>query len=555
MPTIKFSVKDLQNLVGSKLHLERIKQLLAYCKAEVGSYDKTSDEISADFADTNLPYLWSTEGISRLLKGVIGKEKGIPRVSIKNSNYDVIVDDSVSAIRPYIVAFAARGKKVDNYLIKQLIQLQEKLCESFGRRRKKVAIGIYRLNNINFPVHYKAASPESVAFVPLDFKKAMTLAEILQTHPKGKEYGWILNGLKRYPILMDAENKVLSFPPIINSATSGKIDIGDSDLFFEATGTDLKSLHLAANIFAYALHDRGFEISSVNIQYKNGTIKTPLLKTEKIKINENDVEKLLGLSLKKGDIKSLLEKARYDVQGDSVEIPSYRGDILHRVDVIEDIGIQHGYDKIKGISLYEYSPGRTFEIIKFVNDARELMIGQGYQEIMSPILCNMDLLYSKMNLKDFGTIEIENPMSETFSCVRTWLIPLLMDVLSKNKHVDYPQKIFEEGIVTIKKGVAVVDYERIAAVAAHNNANFTEIKQALDYLLRLFGIPYSIRETGHDSFILGRVGRVSVNGKDIAFIGEISPNVLRNFNMIVPVAAFELNLTALYEAVKRFRKL
>ncbi len=551
MPTIKFSLKDLQALLNKKITIEELENLLRYCKGEVGSYDKAADEVTAEFADTNLPYLWSTEGIARLLKGVIGKEKGIPKIDVKKSNYDVIVDDSVSNIRPYIVSFAAKNKKVDDYLIKQMIQLQEKLCENFGRRRQKIAIGIYRLKKIKFPVYYKATDPESIQFVPLDFRRSLTQQEILETHPKGKEYAWILKGMKKYPILVDSENNVLSFPPIINSAETGKIEEGDSDLFFEATGTDLKALNLAANIFAYALYDRGFDIYSVNVKYKNSKMITPELKNEKMKIKKEDVEKLLGLVFTDVQIKHLLEKSRYGFSNSVVEIPSYRGDILHGVDLIEDIGIMYGYENIKGRALTDYTTGRTFEIVKFINNIRDLVVGLGYQEIMSPILSNKENLYNKMNIKDFGTIEIANPMSETFSCLRSWLIPILMDVLSKNKHVDYPQKIFEEGLVTVKKDNKAVDYERLAIVSAHKDANFTELKQILDYLMNLNNIKYQIEEIKHESFIEGRVGRVSVNGKNIAFIGEINPVVLKNFNLTVPVAALEINLSDLFEIIRK----
>ncbi|MFC1728507.1 phenylalanine--tRNA ligase subunit beta [Nanoarchaeota archaeon] len=550
MPTINFSTKEASELLGKNISIDDIHKLIPYCKGEVDNYNKAEDKITVDFGDTNLPYLWSTEGVARLLNGVIGKEKGIPKINIKKSDYKIIVDGSVSTVRPYVVSFVAKGKKASNYMIKQMIQLQEKLCESFGRRRQKVAVGIYRLENIKFPIHYKATSPESTEFVPIGYNRAMTQGEILEEHPKGKEYAGILKGAKKYPLLVDSENKVLSFPPIINSAETGEIKEGDSELFFEATGTDLKALNLAANIFAYALADRGFDILSVDVKYGNKTLTTPELKTEKIKLDPNEVEKVLGLGLNWADIKKLLEKARYNVSGNVVEVPSYRGDILHSVDLIEDIAIMYGYDKIKGLPLTEYSVGRTSPITKFIDNIREIVVGQGYQEVVSPILSNKNILFEKMNVKEFGLVEIANPMSETFSCVRNWITPVLMELLSKNRHVDYAQKIFEQGLVTVKKGNVLVDYERIAVVSAHNNSDFTEIKQVLDYLMRLIGADYTIKETKHDSFIAGRVGRVSVKGKDVAYIGEINPIVLRNFDLTVPASGFELNLTELFEVLK-----
>lgn len=547
MPTITFSLKDLQNLVGKKLSVEEVAEFAHYGKGDFEGYDKETDELKIDFGDTNLPYLWSVEGFARLIKLILGKEKGIPKLKIDKGSYKVIVDSSVNKVRPYVAAFVAKGHKIDDYLIKQIIQLQEKLCENYGRRRQKIAIGVYQYGKIKFPVHYKATNPESVKFIPLDFKKEMTQKEILEEHPKGRDYAWILEDCKKYPILVDNNDEVLSFPPVINSATTGKVEEGDDELFFEVTGTELDAVLLAANIFAQALYDRGFKIYSVDIKYVDKKITTPLLFNETIKVDKEEIKKLTGLDLKDVELKKLLEKAGYDLSKGKVMIPHYRKDILHPVDVIEDIAIMYGYDKIKEEPLERYTVGSTSKVVELIDKVRDIIIGLGYQEIMSPILTNKQTLYNNLNVKDFGTIEIENFMSETYSVVRSWLLPLLMDVLSKNKHVEYPQKIFEQGLVSVKKGSDIIDYERLAVVSANEKADYTEIKQVLDYLLRMLNIEYTIEEVLHDSFIKGRVGRVVVNGKKVAFIGEINPKILVNFGIEVPVVGFELNLTEMFE--------
>lgn len=548
MPTINFSLKDLQNLVGKKLTIEEVSKLAEYGKGSFEGYNKEEDEVSIEFGDTNLPYLWSVEGVARLFKGILNIQKGIPKIEIKKGPYKVIVDKSVSQIRPYIAAFVAKAHKVDDYLIKQMVQLQEKLCESYGRRRLKVAIGVYSYDKIKFPVHYKATDPESIKFTPLEFKKEMTQQEILEEHPKGREYSWILKDRKKYPILVDAKNEVLSFPPIINSNFTGKVTEGEEHLFIEATGIELEPLLLCMNIMAYAFYERGFEIYSVDIDYENKKITSPLLFNDKIKITNEQIKSLLGLDLKNAEIKRLLEKAQYNVTS-NIQIPPYRKDILHPYDVIEDIGIMYGYNNIKEQPLTSYTIGETNEIVKFRNKVRELLIGLEFQEVLSPILTNKKILYNKMNIKDFGTIELTNFMSETYSCLRTWILPLLIDFLSKNKHVEYPQKAFEQGMVTVKKGNDVIDYERIAVISANEKADYTEIRQVLDYILRSLNIEYTIEEVDHDSFIPGRVGRVVVNNKKIAYIGEINPKILSKNSIEVPVVGLELNLTDLFESI------
>ncbi len=546
MPTITFSLKDLQNLVGKKLTIEEVQELAHYGKGDFESYDKETDEIKIDFGDTNLPYLWSIEGFARLIRGILGIQKGVPQIKIDKGDYEVIVDKSILKYRPYIACFAAKGNKIDDYLIKQLVQLQEKFCETYGRKRQKVSIGLYSYKRLAFPVHYRAVEPLSVEFVPLEFKAKMNLKEILTEHPKGQEYGWILEGFEKYPLLIDSRNEVMSFVPIINSNFTGKLEIGDENLFFEATGTDEEAVLLAADIFAYALYDRGFQIYSTEVKYPNKKITTPSLSNEIMAIKNEQIKHLFGLELDENEIKHLLEKGQYNFKNYKVEIPPYRKDILHPYDIIEDIGIMYGYNKIKESPLKTYTIGSTSKLNEFIDKVREIVVGLGYQEVMSPILTNKDFLYKKMNIEDLGTIEIEDYMSETYSVVRSWVLPNLIEVFSKNKHVEFPQKIFEEGLVSLRKGDKIIEYNRITIASSHENANYTEIRQVLDYILKCFGLHCDIEDVEHSSFIDGRCGRAIVKGKKLAYLGEINPEVLIRWGLEMPVAALELNLSELF---------
>ncbi len=523
-----------------------LPELAHYCKGEFESYDKAADDVTFNLDDTNLPCLWSAEGIARLLRGVFGMQKGIPKIKVSKGNYEILVDQSVSSVRPFIAGFIAKGKKIDGYLLKQLVQLQEKLCESYGRKRRKVSIGLYSYRRIKFPVHYKAVNPESVSFIPLGMKDNLTLSEILDEHPKGRDYSFILKNAKKYPILQDSKGEVLSFPPIINSNYLGKIEVNDSDIFFEVTGNDQEAVHLATNVFAYAMHDRGFSIYSAAIKYGNRKEETPFLKTQKIRITREQVRQLLGLDMKDSQIKSLVEKAGFSFSNYSVEIPPYRADIMHPFDVIEDIAIMFGFSNIPPLELESYTIGQKLPIIDFADKIRELVIGLGYQEVMSPILSNKAALYQKMNSPDTGTVEIESYMSELFSVVRSWLTPLCMEVLSKNKHVDYPQRIFEQGLATERRGSQIEDYEKIAIVSAHSTADFTEAKQVLEHLMRQLDIKFELKESDMPSFIPGRCASIIVKGKTMGFLGEINPAVLSSWGLEMPAVAVELNLSGLY---------
>jgi len=550
MPTIAFTLEDLNKLVGKNLTIPEITSLLEYGKGELESYDEETDTITVSLDDTNLPYLWSPEGVARLFKNILGMQKGIPKIDVYDSDYSVVVDKSVHKIRPFIAGFVAKGLPLTDYIIKQFVQIQEKLCENYGRRRQQVSIGLYNYKRIKFPIHYKAVHPDAVKFIPLEMEEELTLRQILKKHPTGREYAWIIEDFDRYPILMDDKNEVLSLPPIINSNSLGKIEIGDTDLFFEVTGTNEESVNLAAVIYAYALYDRGFKIYSAKIKYPTRSFNAPVISEDIMEITPAMFEDLIGISIKETELKKLLEKAGYDFSKNKATIPAYRQDILHPFDIVEDAAIMYGFDKMQGLPMKSYTIGKLNPITKFVDLCREISIGFGYQEIFGHVLSNKNLLYEKTNMKDIGTVEIEKYMSETYSVMRTWLIPGLMEVLSKNTNVSYPQKIFEQGAVAVRKGEFINEFERIAFLSCHQDANFTEMKQLADAFLKLLGVNYEIHEVEHDSFIPGRVGRIMMNKKGVGYVGEIHPVVLDNFSLNLPVAGLELNLSEIFDGMK-----
>ncbi|MBI4439284.1 phenylalanine--tRNA ligase subunit beta [Candidatus Woesearchaeota archaeon] len=546
MPTISFSLKDLQLLIGKKITPAELENLAHYCKAELQKHDKTTDEAFIELDDTNLPYLWSVEGVARLLKGVLGTRKGLYEPKVNRSTRQVNVDSSILAVRPHIAAFAAKGPRLDDYLLRQLVQLQEKLCDSYGRKRQKISVGLYSLKKIKFPVNYKAAPP-STKFVPLGMEKELSLKEILEQHPKGKDYGWILEDQARYPLLADSAGSVLSFPPIINSAHIGKLQPGETEIFFEVTGMEEEPVTLATNIFSYALSDRGYRIESATISNPDRKHTTPEYRTRKIRVSAQSIKAMLGIELTEPQTKDLLERAGYAFKNYTVTVPPYRADTMHPVDIIEDIAIMYGFHNITGQDLQSYTVGKPDATTIFIDKARELATGLGYHEAMSQILSNKTTMNTKMKTEDTGTIEIENPMSELFTCVRTWIIPLLLEMLSKNKHADFPQRVFEQGLTTSRKGSSITDTEKLALVSTHSTADLTEARQAAEYLLTQLGFKHQIKEKDFGCFIPGRSASIHIQGREIGMLGEISPEVLSAFGIEMPTVAAEIDLTALID--------
>jgi len=448
------------------------------------------------------------------------------------------------------------------------MHLQDKLDGTQGRNRQKTSIGIYNLDLIAPPVHYKALNPSEVKFVPLGFTEKMGLDEILEKHPKGVEYGHIVKSNAKYSVLFDDEGNVLSFPPIINSNDLGKITEASRNLLVEVTGTLHRTVLNTLNLVTLALIDRGGEAYSATIhypknsQYTESTVVTPDFGNQKMQLSIAETNKLLGLNLTATEIADLLGTAGLDVaetDGDSltVLVPCYRVDIMHQVDIIEDVAIAYGYNNITPLWRELPTTGKAKPEQRQISVARELMAGLGYQEILSTTLTNQEAQFEKMNTAPTPCIELVNPKVNTMTCLRNWLLPGLMEFLSVNQSVEFPQKIFELGKVTLPDAVAETrsrDEEWLAAVTAHPNASFTEIKSVFDSFMMNLGVEWQIKETIHPSFIQGRAGKILVAGEEVGVVGEVNPAVLEAWKLENPAAAFELKFQKILDS-KRVKQL
>jgi phenylalanyl-tRNA synthetase beta chain len=556
MPTIEISLNDLCRLARRKFSGKGLEEALQYVKGEVESAD--GDRIKIDIADTNRPDLWSTEGIARELRAKCGNEKGLAKFPMKKSGLKVIVERNLAKIRPRTVCAVVRGLKIDDEVLFQMIQLQEKICDTFGRKRREVALGIYDLSKISPPIFFRAYDPHKMKFVPLDFNRELDLEEILAEHPKGKEYGQLLSGFKKYPVFIDSMDHVLSMPPVINSDFSGKVTRDTRDVFIECSGFSMKFLMPALNIMVAALADRGGRVETVDVVFPDGNIQTPDFSAKKITLNPENVRRLSGIDIKNGEMKKILLKSRYGVAFSGgkfvVSLPPYRNDIMHEVDVIEDVVVSYGYNNIEPMMPQIASAGRLAAANEFSEKITEIMVGLGAQEILSYMLTNKDSLLKKMNVDGMKVIELENPVSKNWCVFRSWLLPSLMGFLAGNTNREYPQNVFEIGEVVVfdpKAETRSRNPAKLAWAYAGSEANFTKARQHLDFIMRSIGLEFEIEEIEHPSFISGRVGSISVKGKEVALLGEVHPAVLGSFGIEQPVCALEADLSKILEIIQK----
>ncbi|GAB6135669.1 phenylalanine--tRNA ligase subunit beta [Thermococcus prieurii] len=563
MPKFDVSKRDLERLVGKEFTVEEWEDLFLYAKCELDDVWEENGEIyfKADSKDTNRPDLWSAEGIARQIRWALGFQRGLPKYEVEKSDVTVYVDEKLKDIRPYGLYAVVEGLKLDEEALRQMINLQEKVALTFGRRRREVAIGIFDFDKVKPPIYYRAGE-KTERFVPLGFEEELTLEEILEKHEKGKEYGHLIKDKPYYPLLVDSEGKVLSMPPIINSETTGRVTTETRNVFVDVTGWDLNKVMLALNVVVTALAERGGKIKGVKVVYPDFEVETPDLTPKSFEVELDYIRKLAGLELSDGEIKDLLERMMYDVTLEDGKAkllyPAFRDDIMHARDVLEDVLIAYGYNEIEPEEPKLAVQGRGDKFVEFEDAVRELMVGFGLQEVMTFNLTNREAQYEKMHLqykKDYFNnppaelVEIENPISPKWSALRNWLLPSLLDFLSQNTHEEYPQRLFEVGKATLideSRETKTVSESKLAVVLAQPRVTFTDAKEILDSVMRHLDFEYELEEVEHPSFIPGRVGKVIVNGKTIGVIGEIHPAVLEKWGIEMPVAGFELFLRPLY---------
>ena len=548
MPTLNVSYRDLCNLIGKSIDKEELKnKAVMFAKGEIDEIN--DDGIKIDEKDTNRPDLWSTEGVAREIAGRYGK-KGLPKYTTEPSGLVVKVDESVSKVRPFTVCAVVRNLNITEDLLIQTIQLQEKVSGTYGRNRQDVAIGVYDYNKIKGNVNYKAYKPNEMKFVPLEFSEELTLSEILEMHPKGRDFAHLLKGKEKYPIFIDDAGNVLSMPPVINSNYTGKVTENTTDVFIECSGFNLDVLKPALNVLVCALADRGGRIQTVDVVYKNETIKTPDLKPNTKRVNKDYINKITGLDLSDKEIKDLLEQARYDVASITknevkVEYPAYRQDIMHERDVIEDILISKGYNEIEPVPVSINTRGSLLKLHENTNKIAEVMIGIGLQEILSYTLTNKENLLKKMERKDSPICELENPVSMNWSVFRDSLLPGILEFFSNNKHHEIPQKIFEIGNCIIPDSKSETNYRdnlRLACGVTARQVTYEEIASMSDAFMRTLGINYKFRKTDNQIYIKGRCAEIVVGAKVVGTLGEINPQVLNNWGIENPVIGFEIDL-------------
>lgn len=507
------------------------------------------------------PDVFDAGGLSRAIRGLMHEDTGLPIYHIAPPQLVVTVDPSVQhekSYRPYLACAVVRGLSIDEIGLRTIMKLQENLHWAIGRDRKLASIGVYDLSSIQGPLRYTTIQPDAIQFLPLQPRQSEPISPqaVLDTHPKGQAYRHLLAGFERYPLLIDSAEQVLSMPPIINSHET-RISTATTDIFIDVTGISdrvvIKTLHILVTSLLELFAETTAE--QVTLQYPDHQEQTPSMATERFAFDVAHATQLIGINVDTQKAADLLRQMRHAVESDPlhpsklwVTVPAYRNDIMHEVDLIEDLAIAYDYlnlipSLVPTMTVAQPRPERML-----ANRTRMVMNGLGFFESMSLILSNREEQYDLMRISDPGNAVLAaNPASSEQTLLRTSLMPQLLRLFSINRGQSLPQRMFEvDDVVKLIAGQEhPVEEMHVCGAILDSVIGFADIKAVVECLALELGMPLTLDAIEHPSMIPGRVAQLSFQGKTVGVMGEIHPAILETLRLAQPLVAFELDLSPL----------
>ncbi|MDP6334081.1 MAG: phenylalanine--tRNA ligase subunit beta [Candidatus Poseidoniaceae archaeon] len=559
MPTISVE----QSLIASLLAKHNLVNDIEVLSNELPLLGTDIDNCTNEVLDIeifpNRPDLLSGETLCRAIRTFIHEQKAEPNLNVKHGNVSITVDKELENIRPVVLGCIVRGVQLEGdieieYFIKSLMDHQEKLHFALGRGRRRASIGVHDLSTLKPPFRVKAVSGDT-KFIPLAMTEEMSITQILEKHPKGLDYAHLLEGFEKYPVWIDANDAILSFPPIINGNHT-TVNKQTRDFFIDVTGWDHRSCEASLMLIASQLCERGGEIESVEVTSFDGVVKQyPDGSAIQHEVPIELLDGLLGRSLTDEEISKAINRmggkyiSRNDKSTITIEMPRWRFDILHPVDLIEDIAIGHGYEDLGSdvpkapMTAIPRTDGHLRRRI------RDSMQGMGFMQIQSLTLSNDEDQFDFMRFTPVGEVtRITNPITIDHTMLRQYLIPGLMRLLATNQHHNLPQSVYELGTVVRNHKNA----DRVAFLVAERSGGFAAVRGRVQAFMRDIGASnYDIEKLpdGDGPWLPGRAAKVVINGTHVGCFGEIDPSISEKFDLRVPISGAEFSLTNLADSI------
>ena len=272
------------------------------------------------------------------------------------------------------------------------------------------------------------------------------------------------------------------------------------------------------------------------------SFRSPELTPEVRRFSVAACDRFLGRDLGPENTVECLRRMGLDAVADgdvvTVSIPSVRLDIMHDVDIYEDVATGFGFDRFGGPYKVEQTQGALLPETTFSENIRDMMIGLGFTEVCTLTLSNQKEEFGISGLPEVDVVRVLNPITEDHTCLRAYLMPSLVRILRHNKHRDLPQRIFEIGYV-VRDNKTVL---RLCAMATASKVPFTDVKSWTESFLREAGVQYTLEQCDYPTLVPGRGASVVSDGKSIGMFGEMAPSVVVGYGITHPIGFFEIDL-------------
>ncbi len=546
MAIIAFDVKELQAANAGKRELVDVMTDMG-----IEVEEATKQEIRVN-VDPNRPDLLDFTGMRRAISNFTGKERphdGRYRIS-NTPAMTIAVQAPVKRIRPYIAGIVVKNADLTGERLKYLINFTEKFSDTYGRRRRKLAIGIHNLAAIDGSITYTAA--ESGSITPLGSGKPLGFDKLMKENAKGITYQDAVPTFGRgylYPLLKDS-SKTIALIPVTNCEET-KVTESTKKLFIDITSTSEIALGNAAAVIACSFIDSGAEVYPVEIAYGKVKRATPALEYREMKLSMSKADKTLGVTTGRHNIISLANRMGHTAAkyGSSVlfYVPPYRIDVLNEQDIIEDIAIAYGYNNIAPIAISGVASGMSNGSVDSDNRIALTMVGLGYTEAINSVLTSEEVSFAKTGRKPLkqSYVSISDSKTSSITMLRQSLLPGLLQNIAASAKATMPQRLFEVGKTFSVIAGKPLERNQVAAVSVHPKANFAEIKSVVDALLKHLSADYKIEKHDDPAFMHGRCARAVSKGRQVALFGEVHPEVISNFRIEEPVVAAEVSINDL----------
>tara|TARA_B100001996_G_scaffold383039_1_gene376999 strand:+ start:2546 stop:4222 length:1677 start_codon:yes stop_codon:yes gene_type:complete len=550
MPTISVDQTILRSLIENRGRVHDIADMAERLPLIGCDIDTCNEEVLDVEIFPDRPDLLSCETLFHSIMPFLHNAPPMPHLAIRPGTISMTVDSELENIRPVILGAIVRGLEIDEGTIKRLMEHQEKLHFSLGRRRKRSSIGVHDLSKLSPPFKVVAV-PRSHTFIPLAMDEEMSIEQILVEHPKGVDYAHLLEGMEKVPIILDSNQEVLSFPPIINGDHT-TVSTETRDIFIDVTGWDLRACESSLMLICLQLSALGGKVESVRVSGHDGKEwridGTPI----EHKVERKMMESILGNEFSDQEIDNAIKRmgGTYDGEKDGIlyiSMPRWRFDILHPIDLVEEVAIGHGYDDLA----HDVPKAPLTAIARSDNNLRrrirEALQGLGLIQIQSLTLSNDNDQFKSVRWKPEGKItRMTNPITTEHTILRQNILPGLFRLLAANRHHDLPQGVYELGTVVIDHH----NQERFAFLMAENSGGFASLRGRIQALMRDLGATnWSLQPIEDGPWLSGRSASIVVEGKVVGQCGEVDPRVSQTFELSAPMSGAQINISALQEVL------